>query len=219
VERIPPQGGMKLMKGRIMANPIVIFARPADPRPGKAWQDLTIAAFDDQGRRLDKNFEAGTLIVLNDTIDATDIPTQFDATHPVLWVEHGSKPPSPEQRAVIGQWPNATRTMAFSHVEGTEIYDNLTIILNRDSGQTEIASAIRKVTDGISIDVQWKIVNRVAILRQARKLDPEADLDDVEAEIRETELGSYLLDQEFNPGEVEGAIAEEVQRLSELQAP
>jgi hypothetical protein len=201
-----------------MANPIIVFARPADPH-GKAWQDLTIAAFDDQGQRLDENFEAGALIVLNDMIDAADMPTQFDAHHPVLWVEHGSLPPSPEQRAVIGKWPNATPTLAFSHVPGRDIYDNLTIILNCDSDQSEVASAIRKVTDFISFDVQWRIVNQAALLHQVQLLDPDADVEPYKVALEETKLGAEILKRsKIQRIGFERAIAAEVQRLSELQA-
>lgn len=201
-----------------MANPIVVFARPDDLH-GQAWANLEIAAFDDKGQRLTENIQTAALIVLKDTISASDMPTQFDASHPVLWVEHGGKPANPDQLEVIGRWPNATRTMVFSHVPGREIYDNLKILLNRGSDQERIASAIRSLADSISLDVQWSIVNQAAMLHQVELLCPDADLEPFKATIAETKLGAKILKRStIERLGLEGAIADEVQRLLRLQA-
>ncbi|WP_291208686.1 hypothetical protein [Hyphomonas sp.] len=199
-----------------MANPLVIFARPNDPLGG-AWLNLQISAFDADGRRLENDFERGSLIVMRDTITRELMPTHFDGAHPVLWVEHGSKPPSDEQYTVIRQWPNQRRAKIFSHVPGAEIYEKLKIILHRNSHAHEIASAIESLKSGIFADAEWMIINNVAMLEQTRILNPEAVLGAWEAEIRTTELGDFLLGQGGAAGGIQAAISNEVARLSRSQ--
>ena len=200
-----------------MSNPLVVFARPDGPHKND-WRNLEIAAFDTEGRRLASEFESGTLIVMKDTIPSNEMPTRFHETHPVLWVEHGNKPPNSDQIGVIQRWPNAQWAGKFSHFDGNEIYENLRVILHADGNTQEIASAIERLKNGRSADGQLMVVNNVAMLEQTRILDPGANLEAWEAEIRTTELGGYLLKQKKAAGGIEAAIADEVERLSRSQA-